>query len=357
MAANLNAEADAAARMVSPKQAFQAAPAADGMKDVRDRNQNRPPLAPGQNQNQNQKKDQRKDQNQNQNQNQKKDQDQKNGLGQGAPRLPFPAAPAPQQAAIQLPKAVIPPPLVAKPLNIDNAPVPDFGDNVEKEMDNRISSYFTNLTTKTRRYKDEIKTLRSQVKNMKDLMGRLALGYKVSVEAVVQVSTLIRHYQELIDGIQIMFEDLDKTPLIQPADFNEIKKLTDMNMVRIQKQFRDQVKQIAELYQKTGNQQAAQDIMAFDRDISTLSISAQQLITPGQPYGQVAAPGLGPAVALAPVLPARGGGGGGSATMGRQHVYVRGPHGMLRIAASFKRRFQVFAMKTKNQNKKKSSSA
>lgn len=94
------------------------------------------------------------------------------------------------------------------------------------------------------------KKTKNTIKQYSDVNNKLANGFKVSLNVIVDLSKVLKNYHYFLDEIDVLLESMDKTYDDKANTINNLKSLTDEAINKLNLNFNDQLTEILEAYEK-----------------------------------------------------------------------------------------------------------
>ena len=94
------------------------------------------------------------------------------------------------------------------------------------------------------------KKTKNTIKQYSDVNNKLANGFKVSLNVIVDLSKVLKNYHYFLDEINVLLESMDKTYDDKANTINNLKSLTDEAINKLNLNFNDQLTEILEAYEK-----------------------------------------------------------------------------------------------------------
>lgn len=94
------------------------------------------------------------------------------------------------------------------------------------------------------------KKTRNTMKQYTDVNNKLANGFKVSLNVIVDLSKVLKNYHYFLDEIEELLQSMDKTYDDKSNTINNLKSLTDEAIHKLNLNFNDQLTDILEAYEK-----------------------------------------------------------------------------------------------------------
>lgn len=94
------------------------------------------------------------------------------------------------------------------------------------------------------------KKTKNTIKQYSDVNNKLANGFKVSLNVIVDLSKVLKNYHYFLDEIDVLLESMDKTYDDKSNTINNLKSLTDEAINKLNLNFNDQLTEILEAYEK-----------------------------------------------------------------------------------------------------------
>ena len=94
------------------------------------------------------------------------------------------------------------------------------------------------------------KKTKNTIKQYSDVNNKLANGFKVSLNVIVDLSKVLKNYHYFLDEIGVLLESMDKTYDDKSNTINNLKSLTDEAINKLNLNFNDQLTEILEAYEK-----------------------------------------------------------------------------------------------------------
>tara|TARA_Y100000389_G_scaffold149549_1_gene148925 strand:+ start:961 stop:1386 length:426 start_codon:yes stop_codon:yes gene_type:complete len=94
------------------------------------------------------------------------------------------------------------------------------------------------------------KKTKNTIKQYFDVNNKLANGFKVSLNVIVDLSKVLKNYHYFLDEIDVLLESMDKTYDDKSNTINNLKSLTDEAINKLNLNFNDQLTEILEAYEK-----------------------------------------------------------------------------------------------------------
>lgn len=94
------------------------------------------------------------------------------------------------------------------------------------------------------------KKTKNTMKQYSDVNNKLANGFKVSLNVIVDLSKVLKNYHYFLDEIEELLQSMDKTYDDKSDTINHLKSLTDEAINKLNLNFNDQLTEILEAYEK-----------------------------------------------------------------------------------------------------------
>ena len=94
------------------------------------------------------------------------------------------------------------------------------------------------------------KKTRNTMKQYTDVNNKLANGFKVSLNVIVDLSKVLKNYHYFLDEIEELLQSMDKTYDDKSNTINSLKSLTDEAINKLNLNFNDQLTEVLEAYEK-----------------------------------------------------------------------------------------------------------
>lgn len=94
------------------------------------------------------------------------------------------------------------------------------------------------------------KKTRNTMKQYTDVNNKLANGFKVSLNVIVDLSKVLKNYHYFLNEIEELLQSMDKTYDDKSNTINNLKSLTDEAINKLNLNFNDQLTDILEAYEK-----------------------------------------------------------------------------------------------------------
>ena len=94
------------------------------------------------------------------------------------------------------------------------------------------------------------KKTKNTIKQYSDVNNKLANGFKVSLNVIVDLSKVLKNYHYFLHEIETLLETMDKTYDDKANTINNLKSLTDEAINKLNLNFNDQLTEILEAYEK-----------------------------------------------------------------------------------------------------------
>jgi len=118
-------------------------------------------------------------------------------------------------------------------------------DDPTQEQMNQIHKALKNNIKKQKKTKNT-------VKQYSEVNDKLANGFKVSMNVIVDLSKVLKNYHYFLDEIEDLLQSMDKTYDDKSNTINNLKSLTDEAINKLNLNFNDQLTEILEAYDKNG---------------------------------------------------------------------------------------------------------
>ena len=116
-------------------------------------------------------------------------------------------------------------------------------DDPTQEQMNQIHKALKNNIKKQKKTKNTIK-------QYSEVNDKLANGFKVSMNVIVDLSKVLKNYHYFLDEIEDLLQSMDKTYDDKSNTINNLKSLTDEAINKLNLNFNDQLTEILEAYEK-----------------------------------------------------------------------------------------------------------
>ena len=116
-------------------------------------------------------------------------------------------------------------------------------DDSTQEQMNQIQKALKNNIKKQKKTKNTIK-------QYSDVNDKLANGFKVSLNVIVDLSKVLKNYHYFLDEIEELLQSMDKTYDDKSDTISNLKSLTDEAINKLNLNFNDQLTEILEAYEK-----------------------------------------------------------------------------------------------------------
>jgi len=116
-------------------------------------------------------------------------------------------------------------------------------DDPTQEQMNQIHKALKNNIKKQKRTKNTIK-------QYSEVNDKLANGFRVSMNVIVDLSKVLKNYHYFLDEIEDLLQSMDKTYDDKSNTINNLKSLTDEAINKLNLNFNDQLTEILEAYEK-----------------------------------------------------------------------------------------------------------
>jgi len=116
-------------------------------------------------------------------------------------------------------------------------------DDPTQEQMNQIHKALKNNIKKQKKTKNTIK-------QYSEVNDKLANGFKVSMNVIVDLSKVLKNYHYFLDEIEDLLNSMDKTYDDKSNTINNLKSLTDEAINKLNLNFNDQLTEILEAYEK-----------------------------------------------------------------------------------------------------------
>jgi hypothetical protein len=116
-------------------------------------------------------------------------------------------------------------------------------DDPTQEQMNQIHKALKNNIKKQKKTKNT-------VKQYSEVNDKLANGFKVSMNVIVDLSKVLKNYHYFLDEIEDLLQSMDKTYDDKSNTINNLKSLTDEAINKLNLNFNDQLTEILEAYDK-----------------------------------------------------------------------------------------------------------
>lgn len=126
------------------------------------------------------------------------------------------------------------------------------------------------IAAKASKYRKNLAETRVQVKQLTELSERLSEGYKISVKMVVDLSDMLTTYVNFLDQIELLFNEMEKTTMIDAKDLTMMKGLAMTSVLQYQSQFRDSLDDILTLFQQNGMKEHVTDLTTLKANIEEM---------------------------------------------------------------------------------------
>lgn len=91
---------------------------------------------------------------------------------------------------------------------------------------------------------------KNTIKQYSEVNNKLANGFKVSMNVIVDLSKVLKNYHYFLDEIEDLLQSMDKTYDDKSNTINNLKSLTDEAINKLNLNFNDQLSEILEAYEK-----------------------------------------------------------------------------------------------------------
>lgn len=116
-------------------------------------------------------------------------------------------------------------------------------DDPTQEQMNQIHKALKNNIKKQKKTKNTIK-------QYSEVNDKLANGFRVSMNVIVDLSKVLKNYHYFLDEIEDLLQSMDKTYDDKSNTINNLKSLTDEAINKLNLNFNDQLTEILEAYEK-----------------------------------------------------------------------------------------------------------
>ena len=116
-------------------------------------------------------------------------------------------------------------------------------DDPTQEQMNQIHKALKNNIKKQKKTKNTIK-------QYSEVNDKLANGFKVSMNVIVDLSKVLKNYHYFLNEIEDLLHSMDKTYDDKSNTINNLKSLTDEAINKLNLNFNDQLSEILEAYEK-----------------------------------------------------------------------------------------------------------
>ena len=116
-------------------------------------------------------------------------------------------------------------------------------DDPTQEQMNQIHKALKNNIKKHKKTKNTIK-------QYSEVNDKLANGFRVSMNVIVDLSKVLKNYHYFLDEIEDLLNSMDKTYDDKSNTINNLKSLTDEAINKLNLNFNDQLTEILEAYEK-----------------------------------------------------------------------------------------------------------
>lgn len=116
-------------------------------------------------------------------------------------------------------------------------------DDPTREQMNQIHKALKNNIKKQKKTKNTIK-------QYSEVNDKLANGFRVSMNVIVDLSKVLKNYHYFLDEIEDLLNSMDKTYDDKSNTINNLKSLTDEAINKLNLNFNDQLTEILEAYEK-----------------------------------------------------------------------------------------------------------
>ena len=94
------------------------------------------------------------------------------------------------------------------------------------------------------------KKAKNTMKQYTEVNNKLANGFKVSLNVIVDLSKVLKNYHYFLDEIEELLQSMDKTYDDKSNTINSLKSLTDEAINKLNLNFNDQLTEVLEAYEK-----------------------------------------------------------------------------------------------------------
>lgn len=94
------------------------------------------------------------------------------------------------------------------------------------------------------------KKTKNSIKQYSEVNQKLANGFKVSLNVIVDLSKVLKNYHYFLNEIEDLLESMDKTYDDKSKTISSLKSLTDEAINKLQLNYNDQLTEILEAYEK-----------------------------------------------------------------------------------------------------------
>ena len=94
------------------------------------------------------------------------------------------------------------------------------------------------------------KKTKNTMKQYSEVNNKLANGFKISLNVIVDLSKVLKNYHYFLDEIEELLQSMDKTYDDKSNTINSLKFLTDEAINKLNLNFNDQLTEVLEAYKK-----------------------------------------------------------------------------------------------------------
>lgn len=94
------------------------------------------------------------------------------------------------------------------------------------------------------------KKTKNTMKQYSEVNNKLANGFKISLNVIVDLSKVLKNYHYFLDEIEELLQSMDKTYDDKSNTINSLKSLTDEAINKLNLNFNDQLTEVLEAYEK-----------------------------------------------------------------------------------------------------------
>lgn len=94
------------------------------------------------------------------------------------------------------------------------------------------------------------KKTKHTMKQYSEVNNKLANGFKISLNVIVDLSKVLKNYHYFLDEIEELLQSMDKTYDDKSNTINSLKSLTDEAINKLNLNFNDQLTEVLEAYEK-----------------------------------------------------------------------------------------------------------
>jgi uncharacterized protein YjiS (DUF1127 family) len=117
------------------------------------------------------------------------------------------------------------------------------------QLEDPTQQQMKNIHKALKNTKNQKNRTQNSLKQYSDVNNKLANGFKVSLNVIVDLSKVLKNYHYFLDEIEEMLSSMDKTYDERASTVKDLKSLTDEALNKLTLNYNDQLTEIVQAYE------------------------------------------------------------------------------------------------------------